>query len=81
MKWADSPRAICAAADVTLPMVASCAALGAIADGPDGLIAGLRKGKILVGMPTVSPAVSRALALKVREKGADMVDSRVSNLA
>jgi 3-hydroxyisobutyrate dehydrogenase-like beta-hydroxyacid dehydrogenase len=29
-------------------------------------------------MSTVSPAVSRALAVKVREKGADMVDSPVS---
>ena len=29
-------------------------------------------------MSTVSPAVSRALAAKVREKGADMVDAPVS---
>ncbi len=78
MRWAESPRAVCATADVTLTMVTNSAALGAIADGPDGLLAGLSAGKILVDMSTVSPSISRALASKVREKGADMVDSPVS---
>jgi 3-hydroxyisobutyrate dehydrogenase-like beta-hydroxyacid dehydrogenase len=78
MKWADSPRAVCAAADVTFAMITNAAALEAIADGPDGLLAGLSAGKILIDMSTVSPAVSRALASRVREKGADMVDSPVS---
>jgi 3-hydroxyisobutyrate dehydrogenase-like beta-hydroxyacid dehydrogenase len=78
MRWADSPRAVAAAADVTLSMVSDVAALGGIADGPDGLLAGISKGKVLIDMSTVSPAASRALALKVREKGADMVDAPVS---
>jgi len=42
------------------------------------LLAGLGAGKLLVDMSTVSPAVSRALAARVREKGADMVDAPVS---
>ncbi len=75
MKWADSPRAVCATADVTFVMVTNSAALRSIADG---LLAGLSAGKILVDMSTVSPEVSRALASKVREKGADMLDSPVS---
>jgi 3-hydroxyisobutyrate dehydrogenase len=78
MKWADSPRAVAAAADVTFAMVTNSAALAVVTDGPDGLLAGLGKGKIFADMSTVSPAVSRALAAKVREKGADMVDSPVS---
>jgi 3-hydroxyisobutyrate dehydrogenase-like beta-hydroxyacid dehydrogenase len=78
MRWAESPRAVCVAADVTLTMVTNSSALAAIAEGPDGLLAGLSAGKILVDMSTVSPSVSRALALKVRETGADMVDSPVS---
>jgi 3-hydroxyisobutyrate dehydrogenase-like beta-hydroxyacid dehydrogenase len=78
MKWADSPRAVASAADVTFAMVTNSAAISAVTDGPDGLLAGLSKGKIFVDMSTVSPAVSRALAAKVREKGADMVDSPVS---
>ncbi len=78
MKWADSPRAVAAAADVTFAMVTNSAALAAVTDGPDGLLAGLSKGKTFIDMSTVSPTVSRALATKVREKGADMVDSPVS---
>lgn len=78
MKWADSPRAVCAAADVTLVMVANTEALRAVAEGPDGLLAGLTPGKILIDMSTVSPAASRALAARVREKGADMADAPVS---
>jgi 3-hydroxyisobutyrate dehydrogenase-like beta-hydroxyacid dehydrogenase len=78
MKWGDSPRAVAAAADVTLSMVTNSEALQSVAEGPDGILAGLRPGKILIDMSTVSPAASRALADKVREKGADMVDSPVS---
>ncbi|MGA8222441.1 MAG: NAD(P)-dependent oxidoreductase [Candidatus Acidiferrales bacterium] len=78
MKWADTPRAVASAADVTFAMVTNSAALETIADGPDGILAGLTKGKVFVDMSTVSPEVSRALAARVREKGADMVDSPVS---
>jgi 3-hydroxyisobutyrate dehydrogenase-like beta-hydroxyacid dehydrogenase len=75
---ADSPRAVSAEADLTFAMVTNAAALSAVADGPDGLLSGLGKGKTFIDMSTVSPTVSRALAAKVREKGADMVDSPVS---
>jgi 3-hydroxyisobutyrate dehydrogenase-like beta-hydroxyacid dehydrogenase len=78
MKWAESPRAVVAAADVTFSMVTNSAALGAVANGPDGFLAGLTKGKVLVDISTVSPAFSCEIAAKVREKGADMVDAPVS---
>jgi 3-hydroxyisobutyrate dehydrogenase-like beta-hydroxyacid dehydrogenase len=78
MKWADSPRAVCEASDVTMSMVSNSAALTEIADGPNGMVAGLRAGKFLVDISTVSPAISRALAARVREKGADMIDAPVS---
>jgi 3-hydroxyisobutyrate dehydrogenase-like beta-hydroxyacid dehydrogenase len=78
MKWADSPRAVAAAADFTFSMVTNSAAIHSITEGPDGILAGLAPGKLLIDMSTVSPAVSRALAAKVREKGADMIDSPVS---
>jgi len=78
MKWGDSPRAVAHACDYTFAMVTNSAALRAIAEGPDGLLAGLSAGKIFIDMSTVSPAVSRALAAQVRALGADMVDSPVS---
>ena len=76
--WADSPRAVAAAAEATFVMVTNSAALEAVANGPDGLLAGLGAGKLLIDMSTVSPAVSRALAEKVRAQGSDMVDAPVS---
>jgi 3-hydroxyisobutyrate dehydrogenase-like beta-hydroxyacid dehydrogenase len=78
MKWADSPRSVAAAADVTFSMVTNSAALQAIVEGPDGMLASLGAGKILVDMSTVSATFSRSIAAKVREKGADMVDAPVS---
>ncbi len=78
MRWADSPRAVAEAADFTFSMVTNSAALAAVTDGPDGILAGLSAGKVLIDMSTVSPEASRALAAGVREKGADMVDAPVS---
>ena len=78
MKWADSPRAVAEASDYTFAMVTNAAATAAISEGPEGLLAGLGPGKIFLDMSTVSPTVSRTLAVKVREKGADIVDCPVS---
>jgi 3-hydroxyisobutyrate dehydrogenase-like beta-hydroxyacid dehydrogenase len=78
MTWADSPREVASASDYTFAMVTNTAAIQAITEGPDGVVAGLSADKIFIDMSTISPTVSRALAAKVRAVGADMVDSPVS---
>jgi 3-hydroxyisobutyrate dehydrogenase-like beta-hydroxyacid dehydrogenase len=78
MKWADSPKAVAQAADVIFVMVTDSKSLEAVSSGPDGFLAGLGQGKVVVDMSTLSPAVSRAVVEKVRERGADMVDAPVS---
>ena len=78
MKWGDTPRAVAAAADVVFSMVTNSAALEAIVEGPEGILAGLSPGKFYVDISTVSPEYSRAVAAKVRAKGCDMVDAPVS---
>jgi 3-hydroxyisobutyrate dehydrogenase-like beta-hydroxyacid dehydrogenase len=78
MKWGDSPRGVVEASDVTFSMVTNSAALGAVVEGPAGILSGLKAGKVLVDMSTVSPSFSREVAAKVREKGADMLDAPVS---
>ena len=65
MKWADSPRAVCQAADVVFVMVTNSSAVEDVAYAADGLLAGIGAGKVIIDMSTVSPAVSRALAAKV----------------
>jgi 3-hydroxyisobutyrate dehydrogenase-like beta-hydroxyacid dehydrogenase len=78
MKWADTPRAVVEASDISLSMVTNTTALKAIAEGTDGLLAGLDAGKIHVDMSTVSPAYSQELAKQVEAKGAAMLDAPVS---
>jgi 3-hydroxyisobutyrate dehydrogenase-like beta-hydroxyacid dehydrogenase len=78
MKFAESPKAVAIASDVTFSMVTNSAALAAVTEGPEGLLAGLAAGKFYIDMSTVSPEVSRGLAAKVRETGADMIDAPVS---
>jgi 3-hydroxyisobutyrate dehydrogenase-like beta-hydroxyacid dehydrogenase len=78
LKFAESPRAVAASTDIVFSMVTNTEALSRIAEGPNGIIEGLGPGKIWIDMSTASPAMSRALAAKVREKGGDMVDAPVS---
>lgn len=78
MKWADTPRAVAEAADAVFVMVTDSAALDAVTQGPDGILAGLGPGTLVIDMSTVSPAVSRAVAAQVTARGADMVDAPVS---
>ena len=78
MLWADTPREVASGSDVTLSMVRDTEALHAVAEGPDGLLAGLGPGKFYVDMSTVSPEASRQLALQVAERGANMLDAPVS---
>jgi 3-hydroxyisobutyrate dehydrogenase-like beta-hydroxyacid dehydrogenase len=76
--WRDSPREVAEQADVVFSMVTDDAALDAITGGPHGILAGLRPGSVYVDMSTVSPAASVALADRVRELGAVMLDAPVS---
>jgi len=78
MRWAESPRAVAAASHVIFSMVTNSKALAAIAEGPDGILAGLVPGMTWVDMSTVSPEFSRSIAEKARGRGAEMVDAPVS---
>ena len=78
MTWGDTPRAVAQTADVIFSMVTNTSALRAIAEGPNGILAGLSPNKIFIDMSTVSPAVSRNIAAKVAELGARMLDAPVS---
>ncbi len=78
MKWADSPRAVVEGSEVIFSMVTNSAALAAVMNGPDGMLAGASPSKLFVDISTVSPEVSRDFAAKIRAKGSDLVDAPVS---
>lgn len=78
MQWKDTPREVAYAADITLSMVMDTAALSSVAEGPDGILAGLSAGKTYVDMSTVSPRLIRDLAGRVAATGAYMLEAPVS---
>jgi 3-hydroxyisobutyrate dehydrogenase-like beta-hydroxyacid dehydrogenase len=78
MRLARTPREAAEQSDVVFSMVTNTKALEAVTEGPDGILAGLGPGKVYVDMSTVSPAASRALAARVEEMGAEMLDGPVS---
>lgn len=68
---ASTPREAAEASDVLILMLADPSAVRAILEGPDGALAGLRAGDVIVEMSTVGPAdardeVARAGAQAVR---------------
>lgn len=75
---AATPREVTEQADVIFCMVTDSRAFDAVTSGPDGILAGLQAGKVLIDMSTISPSVSRRVAEQVRALGADMVDAPVS---
>jgi 3-hydroxyisobutyrate dehydrogenase-like beta-hydroxyacid dehydrogenase len=78
LAWCDTPRAVAEAAELVFTSLPDDRALEQAAAGPDGILAGLRGGKIWIDVSTVSPRVSRELAGRVRERGAVMLDAPVS---
>ena len=77
-RWADSPREVAERSEITFTMVTNTAAVKAVVEGPEGILAGLEPGKVYVDMSTASPANTRELAKRVAEAGADMLDAPVS---
>jgi 3-hydroxyisobutyrate dehydrogenase-like beta-hydroxyacid dehydrogenase len=80
-RWAHTPREVAERSEVIFTMVTNTAAVQAVTEGPDGIIAGLGPGKVYVDMSTASPANTRALAAQVAGTGAQMLDAPVSGTA
>ncbi len=78
MTLAASPRAVAERAEAVFTMVTDDAALEAVTRGPQGIVAGLRPGAILIEMSTVSPAVIHRLAADVAARGGALLDAPVS---
>jgi 3-hydroxyisobutyrate dehydrogenase-like beta-hydroxyacid dehydrogenase len=78
LRLAETPREVAQSSDIIFSMVTNTAALEAVFEGSDGILAGLGPGKVYVDMSTVSPAKSRELAQQVLARGARMLDAPVS---
>lgn len=75
---AATPAEAARDADVIVTMVADGAALDALLEGPDGLLAGARAGSVLVDMSTIGPAAARAVAARCADVDVRFLDAPVS---
>jgi 3-hydroxyisobutyrate dehydrogenase len=76
--WADSPRALASEADVIFSSLPEPPDVESVALGPDGLIAGIRRGTAYFDLSTNAPSVVKALHAAFAAKGAHMLDAPVS---
>ena len=76
-KSAATPAELASAVDVTLTILTDAAAIDAVYEGPQGVLAGTVAGKTMIEMSTVRPHVITALGEKVRARGATLVDCPV----
>ncbi|MFH1925402.1 MAG: 3-hydroxyisobutyrate dehydrogenase [Chloroflexota bacterium] len=77
-KAAGSPREVAENSEIVITMVTSSPHVEQIMFGPDGVLAGLKKGNIIIDMSTIDPIVTRKVAAAAAEKGIDMMDAPVS---
>jgi 2-hydroxy-3-oxopropionate reductase len=75
---AGSACEVAAASDVVITMLPDSPDVEAVVLGPDGVAEGIAAGALFVDMSTISPAVSRAVATALAERGVEAVDAPVS---
>lgn len=75
---APTPAEAVAESGVIVTMLADGAALDAVLEGPDGVLAGARAGSVLVDMSTIGPAAARAAAARCADAGVQFLDAPVS---
>jgi 2-hydroxy-3-oxopropionate reductase len=73
-----SPAEVARRASVVFTMVADTPDVEQVILGPQGVIEGVGPESLIVDMSTIAPSASRAIAARLREAGAHMLDAPVS---
>jgi 3-hydroxyisobutyrate dehydrogenase len=76
--WAVSPREVASGADVVFSIVGYPADVREVTLGPQGSLAGCRRGSVLVDMTTSQPALAVEIAKAADERGVKAIDAPVS---
>ena len=76
-KVAATPAELAARADVIITILTDAAAIDAAYHGKDGLLSGNVAGKLFIEMSTVRPETEKALAAKLRNKSAALIECPV----
>jgi 3-hydroxyisobutyrate dehydrogenase len=75
---AATPREAAASADAVITCLPTSREVEGVLDGPDGLLAGFRRGALLIDCTSGDPAASRRIAARLAERGVGFVDAPVS---
>src|SRR5205823_10970430 len=74
----DTLKAVSEQADVVIIMVPDTPDVQNVLFSPDGVAAGLKPGKTVVDMSSISPIETKVFAAEITQKGCDYVDAPVS---
>ena len=75
---ADSPGQVADRSDIIITIVTDSPDVEEVILGKEGIIHGVKTGSVVIDMSTISPLVTRTIARKLNEKGAEMLDAPVS---
>ena len=75
---ADTPAAAVRGADVVITCLSTSHNVAALLDGPDGILAGLRRGALFVDCTSGDPSTSARIAERLAEFGVAFIDAPVS---
>jgi 3-hydroxyisobutyrate dehydrogenase-like beta-hydroxyacid dehydrogenase len=78
MGFANTPREVAAQSEIVFTCVTDAKAVKSVALGPDGIVAGLKKGDIYIDMSTIDPDDSRSVAAEFAKAGSIMLDGPIS---
>jgi 3-hydroxyisobutyrate dehydrogenase len=76
--WAETPKAVARSSRIVFSMVGFPEDVHAVVLGPDGVLAGARKGDTLVDMTTSSPDLARTIFEAGAARQVDVLDAPVS---
>ncbi len=74
----DSPAGVARHSDIIVTCVSDTPDVEAVVLGPAGVIEGARPGALVIDCSTISPATTRDIAARLRERGVHFLDAPVS---
>ncbi|HEY7480703.1 MAG TPA: NAD(P)-dependent oxidoreductase [Gemmatimonadales bacterium] len=77
-RWAATPRAAALGADVVITCLPTSREVEALLEGPEGLLAGLTRGALLLDCTSGDPATSRRIGERLSQQGVSFADAPVS---
>lgn len=75
---ASSPAEVARLAHIVITMLPDTSDVERVLSGPNGVMAGLRSGAVVIDMSSISPEATRRLAVQIAERSASMIDAPVS---